>query len=91
MTKIEILKMLTDLGDDAYVYEHGDDISVDLNDFEGFDENWSETMRDYDNPKKVQQALDTLQRTAIIIEDNFYTTYHFEDCSVIVGYASYEI
>lgn len=91
MTKIEILKMLNDLGNDAYVYESGDDISVDLNDFEGFDENWSEIMRDYDNPKKVQQALDTLQRTAIIIEDNFYTTYHFEDCSVILGYTSYDI
>ncbi len=91
MTKIEILKMLNDLGNDAYVYEHGDDISVDLNDFEGFDKNWSEIMRDYDNSEKVKQALDTLQRNAIIIEDNFYTTYYFEDCSVIVGYASYEI
>lgn len=91
MTKIEILKMLNDLGDDAYVYERGDDISVDLNDFEGFDENWSEIMRDYDNPKKVQQALDTLQRTAIIVEHDYYTTYYFEDCSVIVGYTSFDI
>lgn len=91
MTKTEILKMLNDLGDDAYVYEHGDDISVDLNDFEGFDDNWSEIMRDYDNPKKVQQALDTLQRTAIIVEHDYYTTYYFEDCSVIVGYTSFDI
>lgn len=91
MTKIEILKMLNDLGDDAYVYERGDDISVDLNDFEGFDENWSEIMRDYDNPKKVQQALDTLQRTAIIVEHDYYTTYYFKDCSVIVGYTSFDI
>ena len=91
MTKTEILKMLNDLGDDAYVYEHGDDISVDLNDFEGFDDNWSEIMRDYNNPKKVQQALDTLQRTAIIVEHDYYTTYYFEDCSVIVGYTSFDI
>ena len=91
MTKIEILKMLNDLGDDAYIYEHGDDISVDFNDFEGFEEDWLETMRDYNNPEKVEQALDTLQRNAIIIEGNFYTTYHFEDCSVIVGYTSYDI
>lgn len=91
MTKIEILKMLNDLGNDADVYEYEGAINVDFNDFYGFEEDWSEAMRDYDNPEKVEQALDTLQRNAIIIEDNFYTTYHFEDCSVIVGYASYEI
>lgn len=91
MTKVEILKMLNDLGDDAYVHEYNGKISVDFNDFEGFDEDWSEVMRDYDNPEKVQQVIDTLQRTAITIKDDFYTTYYFEDFSVTVGYTSYDI
>ena len=91
MTYEKMIEMLEALGADALYSVIGTTIHVDLNDFEGFDEDWDEIMRDYDNPKAVEAFEEMLERECLSQEGDFYTTYHFDDFSVKLGYTSYDI
>lgn len=91
MTYEQILTMAEALGADAIVFDFNRQIHVDFNDFEGFDDDWSEIMRDYDDENAVEAFEETLRAEALKIDDNFYTTYYFDDFVVIVGYTSYDI
>lgn len=66
-------------------------VCVTLQDFEGFDENWHEVMRRYDDPKAVEQFLDMLESECVSQEGDFYVEYHFDGFSVEVGNASFDI
>lgn len=91
-TKEKILNALEALGDDAtyYVKQNGD-ISVTFEDFEGFDDDWDEIEREYDDAEAVKNFQTLLAEESNSIDDNYYTTYHFDGFSVKVGYASYDI
>ena len=91
MTYEKVLEMAEALGNDAIVFDFNHQISVDFNDFEGFDEHWSEIMRDYDDPDAVEAFEEMLRSEALSIDDDFYTTYHFDGFTVKVGYTSYDI
>lgn len=93
MTYEQVLSMANALGNDAIVftYTSKDEISVDFNDFEGFDDDWSEIMRDYDDADAVEAFEEMLREKALKIDDGFYTTYHFNGFVVKVGYTSYDI
>lgn len=86
-----ILEKINELGNDAYSNEYDNIISVDFNDFEGFDEDWNEVMRDYDNPELVQDFVDFLKSTCDRMEGDFYQCYHYNDFVVQVGFTSYDI
>ena len=63
---------------------------VTLNDFDGFDEEWNEIDRDWADPEMVKafyEVLDTAERT----EGDYYVTYYWADCSLTLGYTSYDI
>ena len=91
MTKEMMLKVLEDLGNDISfeVTEEGFEVTVE--DFLGFDENWSEVMRDLEDPKAVEKFEDMLEEKCLYITGDFYFTYHFEDFTVELGYSSYNI
>lgn len=71
-------------------FQPGNEYHITLEDFEGFDENWSEIMRDFNDEEMIDALFDLLHQ-ADEIEDDFYVRYHFADFSVVVGYASYDI
>jgi len=64
---------------------------VTLQDFEGFDDKWSEVMRDYENEELVDAFLAALKEQALRCEGDFYYIYYFNGFCVQLGYASYDI
>lgn len=91
MTYNSILKLAKTLGKDAIVWASNDKISVDLNDFVGFDDEWNEIFCDFDNEEAVDSFLETLRNEAVKVIENLYTTYYFDGFTVQVGYTSYDI
>ena len=75
---------------DCYFTEEEGCFDVTLCDFEGFDEDWDEVMREYEDEEMIDALFELLDR-AERTEGDFYVTYFFEDCSLELGYASYDI
>lgn len=79
----------------------GNDVSLDhwsdgsyeltLEDFEGFDEDWNEIMREYDHPNAIDALLDWLEANYIDKTERLYTRYTFLDFQVTLEYASFDI
>ena len=76
---------------DVDFFEEDGMIDLTINDFEGFDDNWNEVMRDYDNPNAVDALLDWLNANCVSKVDEFYAVYSFGDFAVQLGYASFDI
>ena len=92
MTFENVCAMLDALENDCwYELRDGNLLNVTFNDFEGFDENWSEIMRDYDDPEGVEKFLDQLAQNAAFIDGSLYHTYYFDNFSVKIGYTSFDI
>ena len=89
MTREKMINMINDLKNDAIYFEYKG--IIDLDDFEGFDENWDEQFREYDDADAVENFLDTLEKEALEIDEDYYTTYKFDGFSVKLGYTSYDI
>ena len=75
---------------DAYFKVEGTRFEITLCDFDGFDANWCEVMREYEDAEMVDALFEVLDR-ADSVDDEFYTTYYFADCSATVGFTSYDI
>ena len=65
--------------------------SLTFSDFYGFDENWDEVYRDYDNPQAVEELEEWLNENCLKREDKLYSRYYFNDFIVTTGYTSYDI
>lgn len=91
--KNELLKMLNELEEtnDVDFYEDKDTLHVNFNDFEGFDEDWEEIFRDYENGGLVHQVLNFLENNCKSQEGDLYKEFIFDDFNVIVGYSSFDI
>ena len=81
MTFEKMITTIKALGADASYRVSGSKIRVDLNDFEGFDEDWDEIMRDYDDPEAVSAFEEMLEAECLRQSGDFYTTYYFEGFS----------
>lgn len=94
MTVLEMMTALEACGD-ASVWETEEDgmlcYDVTLQDFDGFDDEWSEVMRDYEDEELVDAFLAALESQALRCEGDFYHTYYFDGFCVQLGYASYDI
>lgn len=92
MTREELRALVEQCGDDIEMYEFDDDeeISITVNDFAGFDEDWCEIDREYD-VEKVQGLYDVLKRECNECDEDFYTTFQFDDFYITWGYGSYDI
>lgn len=96
--KEKVIAMLKDLGNDViwidWKYPDPDGktrISVDFDDFDGFDEDWSEEFRDFDDEDKCENFIRFLRKECKSMDEDFYSYYYFEDFYVRVGYTSYDI
>ena len=91
MTYAEVLARVAEV-EDVSVWEHEGCgcIALTIEDFDGFDEDWCEQFRDYDEDA-VDALLEWLEEHALSVDGDFYTYYQFEDFEVRVGYASYDI
>lgn len=93
MTLEMMMAIVTALGADASMWYDEEDcvLNVTLRDFAGFDENWSEIMRDYDHPEAVEAFEEMLEAKCLSHEGDFYFDYHFDGFTVELGYDSYNI
>jgi hypothetical protein len=83
----EVLDSLAEVGDVA-VCQCGDYTDLTFEDFEGFDDDWSEVFRDYAEPELVEELEDFLDEVA---EGDFYQRFEFDGVTYQVGYASFDI
>jgi hypothetical protein len=91
MTREMMIAAIDALADDALLWDDGHCLHVTLEDFEGFDSNWDEIMREYDDPDAVEAFLEMLDDECVSSEGDFYVTYHFDGFDVRVDYSSYDI
>ena len=91
MTIENIIAQLDRISADSSYEIDGNLISLTIEDFEGFDENWSEIERDFVDENAVDEVLEWLEKNADLVEPDFYSQYHFGKIVVEVGYASYDI
>ena len=89
----ELLKMLEEsknLGDVDY-YTCENELNIDFNDFDGFDDEWNEIERKYNNENLVNQILNYIETNATLIKDSLYQTYQLNDKIIVIGYTSFDI
>lgn len=89
MTKTEMLAILETLTEDIYYSVKDNMVRVTVDDFEGFDDDWHEIMREYANAERVEEFLDMLDEYPH--EGDFYVVYHFEDFDLQLGFTSFDI
>ena len=92
MTTMEmIIARLETLAEDITFEVTDADIEVTIEDFAGFDEEWEEVDRELVDAEAVEAIEEWLEAEAESIEGHMYHYYHFADCTVCVGYASFDI
>ena len=91
MTFEKMIAAIEALGNDAFYDVVDEVINVTLNDFAGFDEDYCEIMRDYDNEQAVENFLQMLDDECLSSSDDFYKDYEFDGFTVSLGYESFDI
>lgn len=89
----ELLKMLEEsknLGDVDY-YTYKNELNIDFNDFDGFDDEWNEIDREYTNENLVNQILNYIETNATLVKDSLYQTYQLDNKTIVIGYTSFDI
>ena len=90
-----IIAMLEKMSEDVEYYvceieEEKPELVITVDDFEGFDEDWSEIMREYDEDA-VSALIDWLEEHCISEDGDLYYEFYFEEFNVQLGYSSYDI
>ena len=78
------------LEEDVDVDVYGGAIHLTVRDFDGFDSDWCEIDREYDEDG-VDQLLEWLEVECESYTEDFYSDYRFADGVVWFGYESYDI
>jgi hypothetical protein len=91
MTIKTITTQLDRISADSWYYVTDNNINLIINDFEGFDENWSEVDREFIDEDTVEEVLEWLEENADNVDGDFYCYYYFGDIVVQVGYTSFDI
>ena len=91
MTCEMMVEVLEGLGADVcYDFEDGE-FDVMVEDFDGFDEDWAEIIRELDNPVAVARFEKMLEKECLSRENDWVLIYHFEGFDVQLTYASSDI
>ena len=85
-----ILDKLNNLGKDVTYFVTDEVIEVTINDTDGYDCVHQLIFRSFDNAMAVHYFVDFLKKNCQSKNDDWWTTYIFEDCKVSITYASYE-
>lgn len=91
MTIETITAQLNRISTGAWYTVTDNHIDLTIDDFEGFDENWSEIDREFVDEGTVDEVLEWLEENADCVDDNFYRCYHFGEIVVEVDYTSFDI
>ena len=91
MTFEMMITAIEALGDDALYDVVDRRIDVTLRDFDGFDDDYCEAMRDYDDEQAVESFLQMLADECLSFSDDFYKDYEFDGFTVSLGYESFDI
>lgn len=86
-----IIAKLDTIRDDSYYFVNDKSVNLTINDFEGFDDDWSEVEREFVDEDAVMDVLDWLEENADRTEGDYYHDYYFGDIVVTVGYSSFDI
>lgn len=85
-----VLAKLEEIKEDVSVRVQEDCIYVTVEDFEGFDEDYCEIDRDYDD-EKVDEVEEWLEEYCEEAYGDFYHYYEFDGFYVQWGYASMDV
>ena len=93
MTREMVMELLATAGADLDAYESydGSRISVTVEDFEGFDDEWAEIDRELDDEELVDSIQEQLEASAVSASGDFYRCCEFDGFTVVWGYASFDI
>lgn len=91
MTIENITAMLNTISADSDYFIYEDVIHLTIDDFEGFDGDWNEIEREYEDETAVEAVLAWLAENADEVTEDFYCDYHFGNIIVRVGYTSFDI
>lgn len=94
MTMMELMGMMVQTvenGDAMMHFSHDGVLHYIVDDFGGFDEDWSELDADWTDEELVGAVEDALDEMADEVVGDFYVQYHFGDAVVQLGYTSYDI
>lgn len=86
---MEMLTRLEDCGDVMMDEDSRGFLDVTFMDFEGFDDDWCEVMREYEDDDTVEAVFELLQGCPS--DGGFYCIYDVEGRQIRVGFASYDI
>lgn len=88
----KFMELVKACGNDVELYHWSDGgYELTLEDFEGFDKDWNEVMREYDNEEAIDILLDWLEDNCIDKTERLDIHYVFPDFQVTLGYASFDI
>ena len=92
MTREMVIEQVEALEEDAsYWVDSKGDLHITFDDFEGFDENWDEVEREYDNPEAVEAFMERLEAEAREAYEDYYDYYVMDGFTIKVGYSSFDI
>lgn len=91
MTIETITTQLDRISADSWYDVTDEYIDLTINDFEGFDDEWSAVARELVDADAVAEVLEWLEEKADRVDDDFYRCYHFGEIVVEVGYTSFDI
>ena len=93
MTREMVMELLATAGADLSVWEYSDgsQISVTVEDFEGFSDDWDEIDRELDDEELVGSIEEQLEASALSVSGDFYRYFEFDCFTVVWGYASFDI
>ena len=94
MTILEMMTALEascDLTVWARTTDEGTVYDVTVEDFAGFDDDWSEVDREIVEDDLLDDFLEALDEQALRVEGDYYYDYYFDGYRVHLGYASYDI
>ena len=91
MTKEQVIAICETAGRDLFVCDCDDEVIVEVYDFIGFNDDWSEEMRQLDNAELVNTIYDIFKKHCNEFIEDFYDSFIFDDFTVTWGYSSYNI
>jgi len=93
MTREMVMELLATAGADLSVWEYSDgsQISVTVEDFEGFSDDWDEIDRELDDEDLVDSIEEQLEASALSVSGDYYRYFEFDGFTVVWGYASFDI
>ena len=90
MTFEQVMAIIEPFAQYADIEVEDGDIYVSVHDFDGFDDDWSEIMIDYDTDLE-DSILEVLDAECVSSTDGMYPTWVFDGFTVHWEYESYDI